>query len=681
MADSKDDAATRLKKAKDFKEQGTKLFKDGNFVKAIVEYRKIFENLEGKEMVGQNEAERKGLVKAGQSNIAECYMKLEDWKSAKAMWSKILEKKQGSAKALLQRGECSMNMNEFKDALEDLNDVKELEPKNKEAKNLIKTCSQKMKLVREPKLPSIESLPNFCMEYKNKYGANRDEMIHIFQSYDTFSSASSESLNSMFKEIAFMCHQPQTFLKRWGVYAQMFSKKKWEIGEIIDIELTGSEKDRPLNVYDYRKFQTMKNSKIVPWIFSAGEHVSLGCTDFAQLLFGSFDTDSNQEIHFHGVDSSLVSIVRCKVLYQMILNGAASRSILQVWFSTGWSMDTFKEFVDACTELLKNAELLGKDEVNLLKHWMSTWAPLETASKRSRPELFAALHKSMVRQPWFIPSSAPLCFQPCANFKHEIDRVDLARYLFTGYIFEESEEKLICGNTTMFSIPSSMGVNKVPNENFYYTFDCLGKFSVEYKDSLKLTADRFMMKKMETLKNLVNEKSLKMTFELGIVSKENTPLLNKIRAMNPDTIDWSNIPDYLNRRVFLDLAKKMSGENTVHCLHLMNWWTQINGTFIGDYPEDDWKKIIVDGIAFSHDVTSKNGIYPNLWRKDFIFSNKMNPTQLFLCDRLKDNFLKYLFGDLKYQFETSMDHISYNPGVLTGAFTFGKDLKLKFDTT
>ena len=70
----------------------------------------------------------------------------------------------------------------------------------------------------------------------------------------------------------------------------------------------------------------MKNCKIVPWIFSAGEtYVSLGCADFAQLLFGTFDIESKEEIHFHGVDSSLVSIVRCKILYQMILNNASER--------------------------------------------------------------------------------------------------------------------------------------------------------------------------------------------------------------------------------------------------------------------------------------------------------------------------------------------------------------------
>ena len=70
----------------------------------------------------------------------------------------------------------------------------------------------------------------------------------------------------------------------------------------------------------------MKNHKIVPCIFPPGEtFVSLGCVDFAQLLFGIFDEDLEQNSHFYGVDCSFVSIARCKVLYKMILNKAPSR--------------------------------------------------------------------------------------------------------------------------------------------------------------------------------------------------------------------------------------------------------------------------------------------------------------------------------------------------------------------
>ena len=104
----------------------------------------------------------------------------------------------------------------------------------------------------------------------------------------------------------------------------------------------------------------MKNYKLSQWVLTAGEtHVSLGCVDFSQLLSGLFDGDLTQPIYFYGLDSAIVSIVRCKVIYQMILNQVMSRSILQVWFSSGWSNSTLKDFIDACNQLMKSRELLG----------------------------------------------------------------------------------------------------------------------------------------------------------------------------------------------------------------------------------------------------------------------------------------------------------------------------------
>ena len=80
-----------------------------------------------------------------------------------------------------------------------------------------------------------------------------------------------------------------------------------------------------------------------------------------------------------GVDSSMVSIVRCKILYHMILNQATSRSILQVWFSSGWSESTLKEFIEACNLLLESKKL-PKNEANLVQHWLKNNVTLQMAT-------------------------------------------------------------------------------------------------------------------------------------------------------------------------------------------------------------------------------------------------------------------------------------------------------------
>ena len=72
-----------------------------------------------------------------------------------------------------------------------------------------------------------------------------------------------------------------------------FSLGTWKIGQVIPKKVT--------NFYNITKFQTMKNYKLAQWVLTAGEtHVSLGCVDFAQLLFGRFDGDLTEKIQFYG---------------------------------------------------------------------------------------------------------------------------------------------------------------------------------------------------------------------------------------------------------------------------------------------------------------------------------------------------------------------------------------------
>ena len=52
---------TKLLKAKDFKEQGTKLLNEGNFKAANGKYHQVLDSLGGKE-IGPYETERKDLI-------------------------------------------------------------------------------------------------------------------------------------------------------------------------------------------------------------------------------------------------------------------------------------------------------------------------------------------------------------------------------------------------------------------------------------------------------------------------------------------------------------------------------------------------------------------------------------------------------------------------------------------
>ena len=87
-------------------------------------------------------------------------------------------------------------------------------------------------------------------------------------------------------------------MKRWNYMEQEVYRAKllgsWKIGQVIPKKVK--------NIYNPTKFQTMKNYKLAQWVLTAGEtHVSLGCVDFAQLLFGTFDGDLTKKIQFYGI--------------------------------------------------------------------------------------------------------------------------------------------------------------------------------------------------------------------------------------------------------------------------------------------------------------------------------------------------------------------------------------------
>jgi hypothetical protein len=52
----------------------------------------------------------------------------------------------------------------------------------------------------------------------------------------------------------------------------------------------------------------------------------------------------------------------------------------------------------------------------------------------------------------------------------------------------------------------------------------------------------------------------------------NTAVINKIRSLEPYTISWSNVPDYMHPADFHRLAQAISApSDTVHFMHRLVW--------------------------------------------------------------------------------------------------------------
>ena len=124
---------------------------------------------------------------------------------------------------------------------------------------------------------------------------------------------SKNALIQQVKNLKVQFEEPDVFIKRWGYmcdqedFNRAYSLGNLKIGQVIP-------KTNKIN-YNLTKFQTMKNYKLANWVLTAGEtHVSLGCVDFAQLLFGTFDGDLSKKIQFYGISSFLIVTMKgCKI--------------------------------------------------------------------------------------------------------------------------------------------------------------------------------------------------------------------------------------------------------------------------------------------------------------------------------------------------------------------------------
>ena len=129
---------------------------------------------------------------------------------------------------------------------------------------------------------------------------------------------SKNALIEQVKKLKVELKEPALFTKRWGYmsgcqdFLRGFSLGTWKIGQFIP-------KTTKIN-YNLTKFQTMKNYKLAQWVLTAGEtHVSLGCVDFAQLLFGTFDGDLTKKIQFYGI-SSLIYVIYLVPLMLIVMS-------------------------------------------------------------------------------------------------------------------------------------------------------------------------------------------------------------------------------------------------------------------------------------------------------------------------------------------------------------------------
>ena len=412
--------------------------------------------------------------------------------------------------------------------------------------------------------PVKYTVPPYHEEY-NKVYAERDHFQYLWFSWLSNSSTNDDDLDFLKMEM----DRPVDMMKRWGGYVpREFLMKSPQPGDVMRIRPVipfGSVHGDPSETHVYL---AMKNTPVRQTDFHSGKnYVFIGFVDMFQLIFGTFKIHPiypDDPVTFIGYDKSPITIARSRILYEMMLKGVSPITILQVWFSTGWNMKTQEDFQKTCADLLEEPDIKADQRLkDLLHHWM--------VSKRSFNST----------QPLWYKFVREIMLDPLQNLRYKTDRIDYARYLFTGCIFGKAGEDYVFGNPTMFSLPKGFENHKREEENFFYA---LSMNNFTYNQSMMKTVTDKVTDGLEKLIKLMQGRQVLCRFHIGELSIRKPEMLEEIKQLNPALVDWSNVPDYLTVEDYFAMAKSCSGSETIHHVHFLNWLYHVYGASLLDYP-------------------------------------------------------------------------------------------------
>jgi FK506-binding protein 4/5 len=122
------------------------------------------------------------LKLSAQSNIALCYLKLNDHVECVQACEKALEIDSKNEKCLFRRGQCQLAMSNFDEAIKDFQDVLKLNPSNSAAKQSIQTCREQMKAYQQKEKELYANIFAKMAKQNEKVCRKifRDKLIRVF---------------------------------------------------------------------------------------------------------------------------------------------------------------------------------------------------------------------------------------------------------------------------------------------------------------------------------------------------------------------------------------------------------------------------------------------------------------------------------------------------------------------
>lgn len=338
------------------------------------------------------------------------------------------------------------------------------------------------------------------------------------------------------------------------------SMKWWKSAHIGDIE-----SQRARSIYPPDVLHTYSNVNPMQYSLAYGKlHIAVGHVDLGVLLSAEYVGDpADGPIEFIGYEASPYAVARTKILHQMLEDGADVDSVLQVAYSSGWSMDTLSSFRKALRNVLKVDSL--PDQVHEI---LMRWTESPNVDLRTSQEMWLKLHDNERYAP--------------ANIVCKDDRMKVMHYMVSGRLLD-----CAVGSITMFVLPSD--IPHVANEESIFSLVFPEQLAKEYvrHHSVIDTIIGILRSRIRNLQDNILAKQVCIESKLKRIDLLSPSELADLRSKAPDSISWSNLCDHMTFEDYHQMLIACSTSNTTHHMHSMNWMKDIKGFFLADYENID----------------------------------------------------------------------------------------------
>ncbi|XP_029286972.1 peptidyl-prolyl cis-trans isomerase FKBP5 isoform X2 [Cottoperca gobio] len=140
------DLPEKLDLAAGVKHKGNQYVEAGRYNQAIIQYQRVVSWLEMECGTGMEQHKRiKSYMLTSHLNLALCFLRTKEFSQVVDNCNKVIELDENNEKALYRRGEARLLRNEFTMAMEDFQQVLQVNPSNRAAHAQISICQSKMK--------------------------------------------------------------------------------------------------------------------------------------------------------------------------------------------------------------------------------------------------------------------------------------------------------------------------------------------------------------------------------------------------------------------------------------------------------------------------------------------------------------------------------------------------------